>query len=187
MGRRSRTGELTPERSDAPWADRGFAMQCPECNTPNRDDTAFCGMCKKLFRTAPHRSSRPPPPSPTPVGGFWHALLERLSGAPSPPMPPVDGSTLEEVAAALQAACPALWRSAELRISVAEPARSIVSRGDDPHERIELTPRLQDALREFARGHSVAVQAGRAYLVVVERQPDGQWTMRCAVDAAHPA
>jgi hypothetical protein len=97
----------------------------------------------------------------------------------------MDGSTLQELAAALQAACPTFWRSAELQISLAEPARSVISRGDDPHERLGLTPRLVDAIHHFVRGHAAGVGAGRAYIVVVERQPDGQWSVRCTVDGAH--
>lgn len=159
-------------------------MQCPECNTPNRDDAAFCGMCKKLFRTAPPRSSRPPPPpsSPSSPSGFWHALLERLSGAPpAPPATPADAAALQELGAALHDACPSFWCSAELRISPVDPRKSIVARGDDPHEHLDLTPRLVGAIQGFVRAHASGTSAGRGYLVVVERQRDGQWTIRWAV------
>lgn len=71
-------------------------MRCPDCDTVNRDDAVFCGMCKRSFRAKPPRRSAPPtPPTRTP-SGVWRALLDRLGAsresatpdAPSPSAPP---------------------------------------------------------------------------------------------------
>lgn len=162
-------------------------MQCPECNTPNRDDAAFCGVCKRLFRTTPVRSSRAPAPEAPPPGGFWAALLDRLSGRPSKPVsnvPDPDASVLSELTAAFQEACPAFWRSAELHVPVEEPARALVTRGDDPHEFLEPSHRLLAAIAAFAASHGAGVEPQRSYVIVIERQPDGRWNTRCAIESA---
>jgi hypothetical protein len=115
-------------------------------------------------------------------------LLDRLSGRPSRPVsatPDPDTSALSELTDAFQEACPAFWRSAELHVPVDDPTRALVTRGDDPYEFLEPNPRLLAAIAAFAASHGTAVEPRRSYRIVVERQPDGQWNTRCAIEGGN--
>lgn len=66
-----------------------MARICPTCGYENRDDAAFCGMCKALFQKKPARAGAAKASSPTPRT----PEAATRSGAPRPPAAPTPAAT----------------------------------------------------------------------------------------------
>jgi hypothetical protein len=145
----------------------------------NRDDAAFCAMCKKLFRTPVRRSAPPPPPrvETRSASGVWQALLDRLGARERSGSPFGD-----ELVAALEDACPTHWPAAELRIALDAPqAATLTLPGTTEHR--GLSSRLRTCIDTLARDHARTV---RGYVITIERQPDASWSLRWSVESNDP-
>ena len=155
-------------------------MRCPECDTMNRDDAAFCGMCKKLFRAAPRRSAPPPPPSESrSPSGVWRELLERL-GASRDAAPAAGDRHMGELVDALKTACPPAWRIAELCVPLADPSR-MTMRCPDDGTLLAVPVSLRVAIDGYVLAHAAKGRSLETHVIVVERQADGTWTLRWSI------